>query len=949
MPGLRDYHGRGQSIWCDYLRRSFVTSGELKSLIGEGLRGLTSNPTIFDHAITGSSDYDDELARLAEEGKPVKEIFEALMIGDIALAADLFRPLYESSGGSDGFVSIEVSPALSGDTRGMISEARRFYYRLSRPNVMIKIPATTAGIAAMEALIAEGINVNVTLIFSVRRYEQVASAYMSGLEKLASSGGDLSKVSSVASFFVSRIDTVVDRELDGLGAKGAQLRGKIAIDSAKLAYQKFREIIGGARWKRLKAKGAMVQRPLWASTSVKDPRYPDTMYVDTLVGPDTVNTVPLATMRAILDHGVLGSRSPLKEGAAEAKAELMKLSKMGVDLDPVTDSLEKEGVASFSKSMKEVLVNLRVKRDALVSELHLESAKLGAYKKAVDQTLRSLAEAKIVQRVWAHDYTVWKPDPTEISNRLDWLHAPEIMQENVPRLGSLVSEVVAERYTHAVLVGMGGSSLAPTVFAKVFREMGAGKGAVDLTVLDTSDPAAIGRVEEKLDLKKTLFIISSKSGETVEVLSLLKHFYQACTETLGKEEAGRHFIAITDPPDSDLSRMAEKGEFLTKVVNEPNLGGRYSALSYDGLVPAALVGVDVGALLTRAQHVVSACEPWVPVAENPGAWLGAILGTLAKAGRDKVTFVISPRVAILGDWIEQLIAESTGKEGKGIVPVVGEPLGVPGTYGDDRLFVSIKLDDDGEQLDEILLHRLERAGFPVVRLRMRDAYDLGRQFFLWEMAIAIAGFVIGINPFDQPNVESAKRLAREMMAKYREKGGLPMAKPILSYEGADVYGDDLHGSSPGEMLAGFLEGARPGNYISIQAYIEPNDVNDVSLLELRVQVRDRYRLATTVGYGPRFLHSTGQLHKGGGKGRGRFVQVSAEEGGKDIPIPDSLGSSKSSATFGTLIRAQMLGDAQALTEAGQKVMRIHVKKDLDGTLRDLADFVKGSGEKRRAR
>ena len=949
MPGLRDYHSRGQSIWCDYLRRSFVTSGELMSLIGQGLRGLTSNPTILDHAITGSSDYDEELARLAEEGKSVKEIFETLMIGDIALAADLFRPLYESSGGSDGFVSIEVSPALSGDTKGMISEARKFYYRLSRPNVMIKIPATSAGVTAMEALIAEGVNVNVTLIFSVRRYEEVANAYMSGLEKLASSGGDLSKVSSVASFFVSRIDTAVDRELDRLGAKGAPLRGKIAIDNAKVAYQRFEEIFRGARWKPLRAKGAGVQRPLWASTSVKDPSYRDTMYVDTLVGPDTVNTVPPPTMRAILDHGVLRVRSPLKEGAAEAKAELVKLSKLGVNLDLLTDKLEKEGVTSFSKSMKEVLANVKAKRDALVSELHLESAKLGVYQEAVDQTLRSLAEAKIVQRVWAHDYTVWKPDPTEISNRLDWLHTPEIMQENVPRLGSIVSEVKAEGYTHAVLVGMGGSSLAPTVFEKVFGEMGAGKGAVDLTVLDTSDPAAIGAVEEKLDLKKTLFIISSKSGETMEVLSLLKHFYQVCTDALGKEEAGRHFIAITDPPDSDLSGMAEKGGFLMKVLNEPNLGGRYSALSYDGLVPAALVGVDVEALLTKAQHAVSACEPWVPVDKNPGAWLGAILGTLTKAGRDKVTFVISPRVAILGDWIEQLIAESTGKDGKGIVPVVGEPLGVPGTYGDDRLFVSIKLDDDGEELDEILLHRLERAGFPVVRLRMRDVYDLGRQFFLWEMAIAVAGYVIGINPFDQPNVESAKRLAREMIAKYRETGSLPMGKPALSDERAAVYGEGLDGSTPGEMLAGFLEGAGPGRYISIQAYVEPNAMNDASLLELRVQVRDRYRLATTVGYGPRFLHSTGQLHKGGGKGRGRFVQVSAEEEGKDIPIPDSLGSSRTSATFGALIRAQMLGDAQAMTDTGEKVMRIHVKKDLDGTLRDLADFVKDAGEKRRAR
>jgi transaldolase/glucose-6-phosphate isomerase len=773
MTKLHDLTDLGQSVWFDYIRRSFITSGELQALIDQGVRGVTSNPTIFEKAIAGSTDYDADLGRLVDVGKSVEEIYEALALDDIAQAADLMRPVYDGADGADGYVSLEVSPTLANDTGGTVADARRLFAALGRSNVMIKVPATPAGIPAIETLIGEGINVNVTLIFSLVQYQAVAEAYIAGLEKLVAAGGDVSRVDSVASFFVSRVDTAVERALEEIGE--TELRGKIAIANAKLAYAYFQEVFGGPRWDKLAAQGARVQRPLWASTGTKNPHYPDTLYVDGLIGPHTVNTVPPATLQAFLDHGA--AAPTLETGVDEARADLVRLDELGIDLFAITQKLQDDGVASFAKSFESLMASIAEKRDRLLAEWELQSVSLGSYQGAVDAALDEMVENSIIARIWAHDHTVWKPEPAEITNRLGWLHIAEAMSEDVPRLEAFVADVRAAGYTHALLLGMGGSSLAPEVFRKTF---GVAPGHLDLSVLDSTDPGAVLAHEQRLDLTRTLFVVSTKSGGTVETLSFFKYFYNRVAEAVGADGAGEHFIAITDP-GSKLADLAERYNFRAAFLNDTNIGGRYSALSYFGLVPAALVGVDVPRLLDDAMSMACAAESCVAARDNPAAVLGATLGELARAGRDKVTFITSSEIASFGDWVEQLIAESTGKEGKGILPVVGEPVGSPDVYGDDRVFVYLRLEEDGT--NDSAVQALEDAGHPVVRLRLRDLYDLGGQFFLWEMATAVASHRLAINPFDQPNVEAAKVLGRRMVAEYTDTGALPAgeATPLTQW------------------------------------------------------------------------------------------------------------------------------------------------------------------------
>lgn len=561
---------------------------------------------------------------------------------------------------------------------------------------------------------------------------------------------------------------------------------------------------------------------------------------------------------------------------------------------------------------------------------------LGAYQSAVDAALAEMKDNRVMERIWAHDHTVWKSDPTEITNRLGWLHSPEIMAEQLPQINAIVEVIRADRYTHALLLGMGGSSLAPEVFRKTFGVRGGGSEAcpyLDLAILDSTDPGAVLDHAERLDSARTLFIVSTKSGGTVETLSFFKFFYNRVAEAVGADRAGAHFIAITDP-GSPLVDLAKQYHFRTTFLNDLNIGGRYSALSYFGLVPAALIGVDLETLLTRAMIAArhgEACNGAIQ-GDNYGARLGAMMGELAKVGRDKVTLIASQEIGSFGDWVEQLIAESTGKEGRGILPVVGECVGPPGVYGDDRLFVYLRLKED--ETHEAEIQDLKDAGHPVVRLHLNDLYDLGGQFFLWEMATAVAGSRLGINPFDQPNVDAAKVLAGKMVAAYQEAGNLPEPSPTLQEDGIAVYGDVMAGTPNGALTA-FLKQAQPSAYVTLQAYVQPTTETDAALLNLRTQLRSQTRLAVTVGYGPRFLHSTGQLHKGD-TGKGLFIQFIADNP-RDVPIPDHAGTPNSSITFGLLKAAQALGDQQALLNAGRRVIRFHLGKDVPGGLKKLTE------------
>ncbi|GAB4369261.1 MAG: bifunctional transaldolase/phosoglucose isomerase [Deltaproteobacteria bacterium] len=925
---LRELNRLGQAVWLDYIRRSFIASGELQDMVNAGVRGVTSNPTIFEKAIAGSADYDEELLRLVQEGRSDEEIYQALTVEDIRRAADIFLPLFTKTGGGDGYVSLEVSPLLAHDTDGTVAEGRRLFAAVNRPNVMIKVPATPSGVRAIPILIGEGIHVNVTLIFSVAQYEPVAEAYLKGLEILSKSGGDVGKVASVASFFVSRVDAAVEADFGKTGIPAPS--EQVAIDNVRVAYARFREIFRGERWERLAAQGARVQRPLWASTGTKNPLFPDTLYVDSLIGPDTVNTVPPATLRAFLDHGTVAPT--LEAGVEEARSRLAGLPSLGIDLERITRELQEDGVAAFARSHRSLMKSIAEKRQRLLSLWAPMSESLGPYQGAVDRALADLKSRQVMRRIWGHDHTVWKPSAAEIGNRLGWLHTVEVMMESTKPMETLADTLREEGYTDALLLGMGGSSLAPEVFRKTF---GVKKGYLDLAVLDSTDPAAVLAHAERIDPARTMFLVSTKSGNTVETLSFFKFFYNRVAEAVGRERAGEHFVAITDP-GSRLEEIARTDRFRKTFLNDPNIGGRYSALSCFGLVPAALIGVDLSALLDRAMTAVCNSEGCnCPVGgDNLGARLGVILGELSAAGRDKLTLIASPAIGGFGDWVEQLIAESTGKEGKGIVPVVGEPTGPPDVYGNDRLFVYLRLEED-DSFDGAV-QDLENAGHPVVRLRLKDPYDLGGQFFLWEMATAVAGHRIGINPFDQPNVESAKILARRMLDDYRKEGKLPDLVPTLRSGGITVYGD-VAAETPTDALIAFLGQARPGDYVALQAYVHPCAGMDHALLTLRSFLRDRYKLATTVGYGPRFLHSTGQMHKGDG-GRGLFLQWTADDP-LDVSIPDEAGSPASSGTFGVLKTAQALGDRQALLDAGRRVIRVHLGPDPLAGLSSLTEVL----------
>lgn len=562
---------------------------------------------------------------------------------------------------------------------------------------------------------------------------------------------------------------------------------------------------------------------------------------------------------------------------------------------------------------------------------------LGKFRSAIDKTSRRLRDEKIVPRIWSHDHTVWKDDPTEITNRLGWLHSPEVMRGAVSEINVFVEEVRRAGYTDALLMGMGGSSLAPEMYRLTF---GVKERFLDLAVLDSTDPSAVTTHAERLDPQKTLFIVSTKSGGTVETISFMKYFYNWAAEAIGQENTGEHFVAITDPK-SGLEGTALALKFRKIFLNDPNIGGRYSALSYFGLVPAALIGMDVVTLLERARIVASSSEGSdSPMAGNDTiARLGAIIGEMANKGLDKLTLITTPTTAHFGAWVEQLIAESTGKEGKGILPVNGETLTSPEVYAGDRLFVSLGLED--ENTEGPPLKAFEAAGHPAVHIILKDPYDLGGECFRWEMATAVIGNVLGINPFDQPNVESAKVLTRQMTAAYQEDGKLPETEATLERDGIQVYGD-LSVRSPDDALEKFLALAEAGqnetvgrSYMAIQAYVKPDKETDQALQALRTKIQLNHRLATTVGYGPRFLHSTGQLHKGDA-GHGLFIQITADNP-EDLPIPDQAGKYTSSISFGVLKMAQALGDRQALINAGRKVIRFHLGSDVVGGLRHLTE------------
>lgn len=942
---LREVQQYGQSLWYDNIRRSLISSGELKRLIDEdGLRGVTSNPSIFEKAIAGSTDYDAALKESeGRQDRDAKSLYELLAIADIQAAADVMRPVYEQTQRRDGYVSMEVSPYLARDTEGTLAEARRLWQALARPNVMIKVPATREGIPAIRQLISEGINVNVTLLFAVPTYEAVAQAYFEGLEALVAAGGDPSGVASVASFFVSRIDAAVDAELEARAREAADparqealraLEGRTAIANAKVAYSRYQKILRSDRWQALAAKGAQTQRLLWASTSTKNPAFRDTLYVEALIGPDTVDTVPTATFDAFRDHGQ--PRASLEEGRDDARRSLAAVEEAGVSLTAVTERLLHEGVTLFAEAFDKLLAAVEQKRAALLGdELNRQSFRLPEdLAAAVQAALEDWRVNGKVRRLWAMDKTLWTGD--DENQWMGWLGVAEDQRAHAEPFVRLADEVKQAGFRHAVVLGMGGSSLFPEVVALTYAT---GEGFPTLHILDSTDPQQIRTLEGKLDLARTLFFVSSKSGSTLEPNIYYQYFRQRVEETVGAAEAGSRFVAITDP-GSHLQKVAEEQGFRATYFGLKSIGGRYSALSNFGIVPAAAKGIDVADYFDRAEEMVHSCAASVPPAENPGVVLGAIMGVLHNHGRDKVTIIASPGIWDFGAWLEQLLAESTGKQGEGLIPVDRERLGPPEVYGNDRLFAYLRLDGGADPQQDAAVDALEAAGQPVVRMALRDPWELGEEVFRWEIATAVAGSIIGINPFNQPDVEAAKVEARKLTDQYERDGSLPAESPILEDRGIRLYADERNAGDlravaqtfqSASPLVAFLRAhlgrLRAGDYFCALAYVEMNAAHEETLQALRHAVRDRKRVATCLGFGPRFQHSTGQAYKGG-PNSGVFLQITADDRA-DLPVPGQK------YTFGVVKAAQARGDLQVLNDRGRRALRAHLGPDVAAGLATL--------------
>ncbi len=945
MDVLNEIKTTGQSLWLDNLSRDMLTDGTLAGMMEDlGVTGVTSNPSIFEAAILKSACYTTTIEELSAKGETAEAIFEALALEDIRKAADLFKSVYDETGGADGFVSMEVKPSLAYDLTGTIKEGERLFTKLARKNVMIKVPATAQGVEAGNALLKKGVNVNFTLIFSPDRYEEVVKAYVDALDWRAVNGLPVNELASVASFFVSRIDTAADDELETLLASedtfdseelydfANSARGRTGVANSLVAYGRYSLIFSSAEFQALREKGAKKQRILWASTGVKNPAYNDTMYADALLLPDSVDTLPESTLKAFVGHGN-PDKGPLVARIAIAESFFTQLELAGVDFHAILETLEKEGVEKFSRAYDSLVSHIEEKKRSLSlpAEVAPAAADLPAWDHMPD--LDKLSKMDFAKRLWDKDATLWKKEPEHVKiirNSLGWLDAPFKMLARVKEIGRFRDEIIKEGFSSVVLLGMGGSSLAPEVMRTVFQN----PANPTLYVLDSTDPDWILSVKEKLNLKKTLFIFASKSGGTIEPSSQFKYFWSLLKKT-GVKKPGNNFAAITDP-GTGLAKLAKEKKFRKVFLNFADIGGRFSALSYFGLVPAALCGADIKKLLERAIDAANRCKEH-DLKKNPGALLGALMGGMALSGRDKLTLVMPGTLEAFGLWVEQLVAESTGKEGRGIVPVCMEELAAPDRYQADRFFVRTQMDSFPEPAPDRKIAELKKAGQPVYTIFIKDPYDLGGEFFRWETATAAAGALLGIDPFDQPNVKETKDLTMKVLSALTSKEKLPALKPQFCSDKLEIYastaplGDEPASAKDHNIFRCVLSALKEKEYIALLAYLPNAPKVEAELKNLRDTLRSCGNSAATLSYGPRYLHSSGQLHKGG-PGAAFFVILTA-------PAKNDINIIGERYTFWQLEMAQAMGDFEALDSKNRRVLRIHLKHPLDKSIRYLSERI----------
>ncbi len=906
----------GQSPWLDNISRELIKSGKLKSLIQDkGVLGVTSNPSIFEKAIgQANGGYDADVKKFYAAGASTYETYDALTIADIKKTCDLFLPVFKKTKGEHGFVSLEVAPDLAYKTEATIADAKRLFKAVARPNLMIKIPATPEGIPAIRAAIGSGISVNITLMFSMKHYQDVANAYIDGLADYKAKGGDISRIYSVASVFVSRIDTYLDKKLDELAAskpEAKNLKGKAAVANSKLVYQEFKKIFGSDKFSKLRKSGANIQKVLWGSTSCKNPAYPDLIYVETLVGPNTVNTMPQVTLDAVLDHGNI-KPGTVEEGIPEAREAVSRLAALGFDLNQVGETLQKDGVRLFIESFESLMKTLEMKREGFLKDKNQTA------KENYSLSSKTLADVKskasdlegmdFLNRFLKGDANLWKSEEyhqASIKNRLGWVGAYDWIMGKLYEIDRLKEELLQEKYKDMVLLGMGGSSLAPEVMSLVCKKS---SKALRFHVLDTTDPATVFAVQKKINLKSTIFIVASKSGGTIETMSQFQYFYELISKAYGKKaaaQAGAHFVAITDS-GSSLQKLAADKKFRKTFINPGDIGGRYSALSFFGMVPAVLMGVDVRPVLKSARDFGGVFKSQKNLEQNPGVYLGIVMAILDAENKDKLTFLSSKNLLPVAAWLEQLIAESTGKEGKGIVPIEGKKAAAPEFYGQDRVFVVMKIKGEATvELDQAAA-KLKKAGFPVIVSQWPSDAAIGAEFLKWEIATAVAGIVMQINPFDEPNVKEAKDYTAKFLDQLKQTGKFENPKNYALAGKPIDFGN-------------FFSKSKKGGYLALLVYAERTPEIQQAFNRLREEIREAYKIPVLLGFGPRYLHSIGQLYKGGTL-NGSFLAFTKQES-KDAKIPGTY------YTFGQLKKAQAFGDILAMETKGLSVLTIDLGKN----------------------
>jgi len=933
VPSVELYKA-GQGPWLDTISRKLLQSGTLKSYIEkDGLLGVTSNPSIFQQAIGQGEGYEQDIKKLAMKGASTLEIYDALTVADIRQTCDLFLPVFEKTNGEHGFVSLEVLPCLAFSEEATVAEAKRLFQAVNKPNVMIKVPATPEGIRAVERLIGEGINVNVTLIFSQQNYRDVAKAYLAGLQAYARKGGDFRKVHSVASVFVSRIDTDIDKQLDAKIAAETHsekkavleaLKGKAAVANSKMIYQEFKKLFSSPEFRAMKSRGAYIQKALWGSTSTKNPAYPDLMYVETLVGKNTVNTLPQATWQALLDHGQV-KPDTVEENIPDAQRVIEQLKEHGIDVHAVCDRLQKEGVNAFVNAFESLMATLEKQRGVFkpaASTVKVSISLPKELQKDIQDTLLKFSKKDVHARWLAKDPTLWSQDPAHqkvILNRLGWVENCEKIIGRIYEVDLLQEKLFKEKIRDVVLLGMGGSSLAAEVMSLILKKpsqkvKGALKG-IRFHLLDTTDPTSILKVEKVIRYPKTVFLVGSKSGSTIETRSQYQYFFD-CVKSFYKGDenlaAGR-FVIVTDE-GSPLADLGRSKPFCGLFLNPGDIGGRYSALSFFGLVPAAILGIDIRKVIADAERFLVAMREVRDLSKNEGIYLGLLLGALAVQGKDKLTFWTSPALASFADWAEQLIAESTGKEGEGITPVAHEASLKLDCYGKDRVFAILRLKGENEKQWKARIQALKTQGFAVLDFVWADGSNVGGEFLRWEVATSFASVVLGINPYDEPNVKESKDITGRLLEDIKKKKSLPKPAQLLTAKSPKL--------SPAEekLLRAFFSKLPANGFVALLAYVDRSSAAQKALQGLQKLMAKELKVPVLSGFGPRYLHSIGQLYKGGPK-HGIFIEFFVKDV-HDVKIPGEVYG------FSQLKQAQALGDYEALTSKGLPVLSVDLGTNL---------------------